>query len=295
MTARAAIFVVALVGCVDAAEPTAERDVAEVSSLLGAIDVSRTVALATDPEGTLQLDDGCRVDLGTEPAGDEADTPSPGAHPATDGLAGSGSDGPDPLLAADPHPADADFDGVVELARWEGPCLLADGALLEGTLTHTRTHHGMVVSAEAFSITEGDTLEVALSGAIELARVDHLLQVQLSLHACGPVGPACAPDAADPTLGLDLDYSIYPMDTFPQAYSVSLSGAVDGASRFVSVEGAWQTDTTDCPSEPAEGSVVLGTLPRQTLTLDGVDACDGCVGWQVEGIDVAPLCELEVW
>ena len=98
-----------------------------------------------------------------------------------------------------------------------------------------------------------------------------------------------------PTVGLDLDYSVYPMDTFPSAYSVSVSGAVDGDAMFVSVEGAWQTDQTRCDAEPTFGSVVLDTLPRQTLTLEGDDQCDGCVGWQVEGIDVAPLCTETAW
>jgi len=257
MSRRSAIVVLLAIACVDDTAPTTERDVSTVSSLLDAIDVHRTVALATEPERVLELDDGCRTDPIELPA-DLADTLAPA-------------------------------DGAM---RWEGPCFLEDGALLDGSLTLTPTPDGTVLSAEAFTISEGDDLQVSLSGALELSRVDDLLQLDVSMQACGAMGNSCGADPGH-TVGLDLDYSVYPMDTFPSSYSVSVSGAVDGDGTFVSVEGAWQADDSQCGVEPTEGSVAFGTFPRQTLTLEGT--CDGCVDWQVEGIDVAPLCAASAW
>lgn len=252
MSRTLAIAVFFAAGCAGDGLPTTERDVAAVSSLLDAIDVHRAVALATDPEGTLELDGSCLV-------------------------------------------ADADLPAELPLGstRWAGPCFLEDGAFLDGTLTLSPTADGMVLGAEGFSISAVDELEVALSGAVELARVDDLLQLHVSLQSCGTLGPSCA--EPDPTVGLDLDYSVYPMDTFPAAYSVSVSGAVDGGGSFVSVEGTWQADTGRCDTEPVEGSVVFGTSPRQSLTLDGDAACDACGAWQVEGFEVDPFCDADAW
>jgi hypothetical protein len=200
--------------------------------------------------------------------------------------------GPLPLEGADLDAANVSGETVLQ---WEGPCILEDGARLEGSLLMSASEDGLVLSAEAFSIWEGDELQVALSGALELTRVDNLLQLDVSMQACGAMGPSCADTRSTPTVGLDLDYSIYPIDTFPERYSVSVSGAVDGEDRFVSIEGAWQADHSRCDAEPTEGSVVLGTLPRQLLTLEGAEQCDGCVLWQVEGIDVEPLCSASAW
>ena len=245
-------------GCAIEHEPIAERDVDTVSDLLDALDVERSIALAVDPETTLQLDQGCRV------------------HPDT------GAPFNDQMAPTD-------------ILRWEGPCQLEDGAFLEGSLTLSPTPDGQVLSAESFSVTADGETQVMLSGAMELTRIDNLLELHVSMHACGAVGISCAGADDTPTVGLDLDYSVYPMDTFPSAYSVSVSGAVDGDAMFVSVEGAWQADETLCDAEPVIGSMVLDTLPRQTLTLEGGEQCDGCVGWQVEGIDVAPLCTETAW
>jgi len=252
MRNRSAIAVLFALGCADDRVPTTERDVEAVSGLLDAIDIHRTVAVATDPASALQLDENCRVD----------DTDLEPSLP----------------------------EGTM---RWEGPCFLEDGALLDGSLTSTPSLDGLVLSAEGLQITAADELQVSLAGAIELSRVDDLLQLHVSIQACGVLGPSCA--TQDPTVGLDLDYSIYPMHTFPEAYSVSVSGAVDGDDTFVSVEGAWQTDDAQCDAEPLAGTVAFGTFPRQTLVLTGNDACDGCVAWQVEGIDVEPLCDAPSW
>ena len=253
-----AITALLATGCVSDLEPTAKRDVAAVSDLLDAIDVERSITLAVDPETALQLDHGCQVHPETGTPFDEQAAPT-------------------------------------DILRWEGPCRLEDGAQLDGSLTLSSTPDGQVLSAEAFSVTVDGETQVMLSGAMELTRVDNLLELHVSMHACGAIGNSCAGSGDTPTVGLDLDYSVYPMDTFPSAYSVSVSGAVDGDAMFVSVEGAWQTDQARCDAEPTFGSVVLDTLPRQTLTLEGDDQCDGCVGWQVEGIDVAPLCTEAAW
>ena len=177
--------------------------------------------------------------------------------------------------------------------RWAGPCILDDGARFEGILTHSPTDTGSVLSAEGVQITSADELEVSLSGAIEVIRVDDLLQLQVSVQACGTLGPACFSEA--PTGGLDLDYSIFPMRTYPAEYSVSVSGAVEGAGSFVSIEGTWHTLREACNTEPHVGSVALGTSPRQTLTMAGEEACDGCVAWRVEGVEVAPFCSESIW
>lgn len=177
--------------------------------------------------------------------------------------------------------------------RWAGPCILDDGALFEGILTHSPTDSGSLLSAEGVQIGSADELEVSLSGAIEVIRVDDLLQLQVSVQACGTLGPACFSDA--PTVGLDLDYSIFPMPTYPADYSVSVSGAVDSAGSFVSIEGAWHTFSEQCDAEPHVGSVALGTFPRQTLTMEGDARCDSCVEWRVEGVEVAPFCSDSIW
>ena len=253
-------FVLFAVGCAtepalrDAGRVDTDRNEQAVSELLDALDVQRTLSLALDPVATLQLDAGCQV--------------------ATD--------------AAAPPAAD-----VEQVTRWQGPCQLGDGALLEGSLTLAHTADGQYLSADGFSITEDGSVTVMLSGAMALSRIDNLVELNVAMHACGALGSTCSD--ADATTGLDLEYSIYPMDTYPQAFTVGVGGAVDGEEMIVSVEGAWKIDQGLCDAEPIEGSVVLDTFPRQTLTLEGAGQCDGCMGWQIEGIDVAPLCLDTIW
>ncbi|HCH62709.1 MAG TPA: hypothetical protein DFR83_07895 [Deltaproteobacteria bacterium] len=244
--------------CATERAPEADRNVAAVSELLDALDVERTLSLALDPESALQLDQGCQA----EP------------------VASARANGPMP---------------VEEVTRWEGPCQLQDGAMLEGSLTLTRTADSQVLSAESLAIVEQGSVEVLLSGAMEMSRIDDLVELNVAMHGCGALGGSCGSTSPPSTVGIDLEYSIFPMDTYPRAYSVSVGGAVDGETMIVSVEGAWKTEQTLCDTEPIEGSLVLDTLPRQTLTLEGSGPCDGCVGWQVEGVAVAPFCLENAW
>lgn len=260
MNRLTAISALVAMGCAtepafpDAGDAGTDRNEQAVSELLDALDVQRTLSLALDPVATLQLDPGCQVDVDT-------------------------------ATGLSPH--------VEQVTRWQGPCQLGDGALLEGSLTLAHTADGQFLSADGFSITENGSVSVMLSGAMALARIDNLVELNVAMHACGALGSTCSD--ADSTTRIDLEYSIYPMDTYPHAFTVGVGGAVDGEEMIVSVEGAWKTDHAVCDAEPIEGSVVLDTFPRQTLTLEGTGQCDGCMGWQIEGIDVAPLCLDTIW
>ena len=130
-----------------------------------------------------------------------------------------------------------------------------------------------------------------LSGTIELVRRDDLVQLDLSIQGCGALGPSCD-TLGGGAFGLDLDYSLYPADTFPERYTAIVRGAVGRTDSIVRVEGHWQVDAEVCAQEGIDGTLALGTIPRQTLQLDGVSSCDGCMAWRVEGVDVPPLCEL---
>ena len=102
MNRLTAIAALTAVGCATESAPTADRNVAAVTVLLDALDVERTLNLALDPETALQLDRGCQVES-------EAFVLADGSAP------------------------------IEQVSRWEGPCKLQDGALLEGTLTLTQT------------------------------------------------------------------------------------------------------------------------------------------------------------
>ena len=188
-------------------------------------------------------------------------------------------------------PIDEDEDTV----SWSGPCLLDDGALLEGELTQHSTSKGVLLSAENLTISQGDRTEVMLSGAIELKRRDDLVQLDVSVQGCGTVGPSCDSLAQGGSFGIDLDFSLYPADTFPSVYSATVSGAVGRTDAIVGVEGTWQVDTDQCAIEATDGTLAFGTYPRQTLELDGATGCDGCAGWRIEGLEVPDLCDVPVF
>ena len=255
MKQASAIPLLLAVACASDAPPEARRDLDAASRLFDALDVQRTVALATDPARVLQLDAGCLA----------------------------------------PSEIDASVASTTHTQHWEGPCTLEDGALLEGTLRVTPTPEGHILSAEQFSISEAGEVQVQLSGALELTRIDNLMLLHVSMHACGALGRSCSTNDTTSTVGLDLDYSIHPMDTFPQAYSVGVSGAVDGEESFTSVDGTWQFDQDLCEAEPMTGTMVVDTHPRQSFTLEGSERCDGCLTWQVEGVEVEPLCADDFW
>jgi len=176
---------------------------------------------------------------------------------------------------------------------WSGPCALQDGAQLEGNLSLRPTDDGLLLSADGLSISQGGRIEVMLSGAIELTRWDDLVQLDVSIQGCGAVGPSCDKLDDGDSFGLDLDYSLYPADTFPSLYTATVSGAVGRTETIVGVEGTWQVDQEQCAEEAIDGTIAFGTFPRQTLELDGASACDGCAGWRVEGVEVPALCEVE--
>jgi len=176
---------------------------------------------------------------------------------------------------------------------WVGPCILDDGAVLDGTLSMRPTHDGLLLSADGLIITQGAQTEVVLSGAVELTRRDDLMQLDVAIQGCGAVGPSCDRLADNELFGINLDYTIYPADTFPSIYSATVSGAVGRTETIVGVEAAWQVDRHACAHEAVEGTVAFGTFPRQTLDLDGHIACDGCVGWRVQGVEVPALCEVD--
>lgn len=173
------------------------------------------------------------------------------------------------------------------LVGWAGPCELADGALLEGTLRHMTADDLEWVAGDGFRLTDPDGFVLLqLDGAVEVAWYGELVSVEASLSTCG--GPSVPCDEGLTTL--DLAWTLFPWSGFPIRRDLTVNGVVAlGGHAPVAVYGAWTVDDT-CAAEPTSGSVVLDDGLPYGLDFDGAVACDRCARLTIEGLPVEEAC-----
>lgn len=205
---------------------------------------------------------------------------------------------PDPLLAwaLEPHglvdtssgcplvTAVEQEGGTMEL--WEGDCVQPDGTRIEGQLRWFDGHSTAWASAEGFAVIGPEGLIYSLDGAVEIQGEDALWLAEANATACA--GQTCSTGL----IAVDLSYTIFPAEGYPQDYDLTVSGVVAGAeeSGTIMIEGAWSIDDAACESEPVQGLVAVKRGAHQTLHLDGASACDTCADWVVQGRVVPAFC-----
>lgn len=185
-------------------------------------------------------------------------------------------------------------DDVPTRELWTGGCQLSDGTLIDGSLELVNQLNGAEewLSGDAFTVTRmvaGDAeLELFLDGTLEASEQQDLLLLDAAASWCGGDAAPCA----DGMVTVDLSYSIYPADGYPDSYDVTVSGVVAPGAP-IAVEGSWSIDLRACPGEPTDGVFALRQGERHDLTLDGSVACDACADWTVQGLPVDDYCGVE--
>jgi len=207
---------------------------------------------------------------------------------------------PEPLLnwALDPHGlidtnsgcpsiTQSSVDGGL-LEVWEGGCEQPDGTQIDGRLIWFDGPTSAWTSAEGFSVTGPDGLELALDGAVEITGEGALWLADATATACA--GASCA----NPALSVDLAYTVFPAEGYPSDYDLTVSGviAIVEESGAITIDGAWSIDESACAEEPIQGLVAVQSSNHQTLTLNGSDTCDDCAAWVVQGRDAPAYCGL---
>jgi len=183
-------------------------------------------------------------------------------------------------------------DGTPTRERWGGGCEMADGTLVDGELEWEEGDGEQWLAGEAFTLRRGDEEELIFDGVLEIIEQDELLLVETAATWCG--GETACQDGA---VVVDLSYSIYPADTYPEDYDITMSGVVTGSQHDgapIKVEGSWSVHENVCADEPTDGVFALRQLERHDLTLDGALTCDGCASWIVQGLSVPDYCGVEL-
>ncbi len=171
------------------------------------------------------------------------------------------------------------FDG--EAVEWSADCLWSGGTSVEGLLTWTRGPDGSVLLGDRFVLRQEGRVVFELDGMVELQEQGDLLLLTVAAGWCGPDGPSCDDSLAT----LDLAYTLFPVTDYPDAYSVTVEGAVGSDDAVMAVEGMWAIDDAVCSEEPVRGVLSLRGVRRHALELDGADQCDGCGVWAMaEGV-----------
>ncbi|MFT4975771.1 MAG: hypothetical protein ACI8S6_001664 [Myxococcota bacterium] len=179
-------------------------------------------------------------------------------------------------------------DAVPTRELWTGGCQLSDGTLIDGALELVERDDEQWLAGDAFTVSRGGELELYLDGTIEAVEQQQLLLLDAAATWCGGDAAPCA----DGLVTVDLSYSIYPADGYPDAYDVTVTGVVAPGAP-IAVEGSWSVDLSTCPGEPTDGVFALRQGERHDLTLDGAVDCDACADWTVQGIPVTDYCGVE--
>ena len=181
-----------------------------------------------------------------------------------------------------------DEQGIPVREAWSGTCRVGD-LLIEGALERLDRPDEQWLAGENFSISrvtaQGTVQEVFLDGAVEVVEQEDLLLVDASATWCG--GPDAPCD--DGPVTVDLSFSLFPADGYPDAYDVTVSGVV-ARQVPIMVEGSWTTDLAACDREPTDGVFALRRGDRHDLILDGAERCDACATWTVQGLDAPAFC-----
>lgn len=168
------------------------------------------------------------------------------------------------------------------LAAWAGPCIQGDGSQIVGELVVGTASDGDWLSASGFELIDVDGLAARVDGAISTVEQGEYLILDLSGSWCGLGGVACTEEDPRSTVS----WTVFPAAALelPLAtYDATVSGAIDLGDEVLAVEAAWSVDEAVCPDEPASGTFALAGAHRQSLSLDGATACDGCGAWRIGG------------
>ena len=142
------------------------------------------------------------------------------------------------------HLEELDLDGAVLTLRdtWQGPCELEDGTVLSGRLVRFEDEQQTWLAGQSFELQrEGETVFV-LDGAIELGGQGDLLLVDVAATTCGPESGDCAEGVHT----LDLTWTVFPAQGYPETYDVTVSGVVATDDAPMGVEGTWSIDEAAC-------------------------------------------------
>jgi hypothetical protein len=172
--------------------------------------------------------------------------------------------------------------------RWEGGCTLADGSSIEGVLERFDGPDTAWLTGHSFRLEKNGRTTFGLDGAIEITAVDSLWLVDVAASVCGLRHWGCS----EGFLGLDLTSTIFPAETFPENYDITVSGAVATDRNTLTLDGAWSVDQSICEVEPTSGMLSIRMGEHHAIELDGAIACDGCASWQVQGQPTPGLCGL---
>jgi len=173
-------------------------------------------------------------------------------------------------------------DGMLEV--WEGNCVQPDGTWIEGHLQWFDGPSGAWAAGENFSVTSEDGLQRHLDGAVEIVGDGALWLAEATATACS--------DCSNGTLTVDLAFTVFPAEGYPQDYDLTVSGVIAPPedSGAIVVDGAWSIEDSTCSVEPSRGLFAIQRADHQTITLDGATACDSCAVWTVQGRDAPAYC-----
>lgn len=182
-----------------------------------------------------------------------------------------------------------DAEGAVLSVRetWTGPCELADGTELSGRLVRFEDEVVSWVAGQSFELRRDGELLLFLDGAVEITGQADLLLLDAAATACGA--------AADCEAGLDtvdLTWTLFPAHGYPDAYDVTVSGVVASGEAPLRIEGTWSVDVAACGTEPASGTIAVERGERHAVELDGLQDCDACAAWVVQGEELSTYCGL---
>ncbi len=183
---------------------------------------------------------------------------------------------------------------------WSGPCELADGSFVRGHLERFEDEDRSWLAGRSFQLLRDDETVFLLDGAVELGGQGDLLLLDAAASTCGAPGQSCEEGVHT----LDLTWTVYPAHGYPEAYDATVSGVVGSVFSGVeavgdedvpmSVEGTWSIDSSACELEPASGTIAVQRGERHAVELDGLEECDACATWVVQGVDGEAFCELSL-
>ncbi|MAY79390.1 MAG: hypothetical protein CL930_01230 [Deltaproteobacteria bacterium] len=170
--------------------------------------------------------------------------------------------------------------------RWTGGCTMSDGTQVKGDLERFDGPNAAWVVGNNFRLQKEQETTFMIDGAVTLHVSGNLWLVEAAASVCGLENWMCT----DGFLGLDLSFTLYPAQGFPNDYDTTVSGVVATNSSPLTVDGAWSINSELCEVEPVTGLLTVSQGDHHSFTLNGAFACDGCGDWQVQGQPTPGLC-----
>jgi hypothetical protein len=172
--------------------------------------------------------------------------------------------------------------------RWTGGCTMSDGTRVDGSIERFDGPNAAWVVGDNFRLQKEQEIMFMLDGAVTLHVSGDLWLVEAAASLCGIENWMCT----DGFLGLDLSFTLYPAQSFPNDYDTTVSGVIATNSTPLTVDGAWSIDSERCEIEPVTGLLTVSQGEHHSFTLNGAFACDGCGDWQVQGQPTPGLCNI---